>query len=276
MVDQLVEYLGYPFVRHALVVGTLISVAAALLGVSLVLRRLSNMGDGLSHVAFAAMAIGGVMCLTDNFLPGLVATSACSVVLLSARSHSKTKGDAALAMLSVGMLALGYLAVNLFPTSSNVSGDVCTTLFGSTSILTLSDRDVWVSGALSVAVAGFCVWTHHRSLEFAFDEDFARVEGGRVRAFNTISALVVAVVVVVSIRLVGALLVSALLVFPAASALRIFKSYRAVCAFAALFAAVSALTGVLTSVLAGTPVGATIIAVDMFVFAVCWIIGKRG
>lgn len=276
MIDQLVEYLGYPFVRHALVAGTLISIAAALLGVSLVLRRLSNMGDGLSHVAFAAMAIGGVMSFSDAFLTGLVATSICSIVLMAARSHAKTKGDAALAMLSVGMLAIGYLAVNLFPKSSNVSGDVCTTLFGSTTILTLSNRDVWLSCALSIAVVLFCVWTHHRSLEFAFDEDFARVEGGWVRGFNVLSALVVAIVVIVSIRLVGALLVSALLVFPAASALRIFRSYRAVCVFSALFAVFSAVTGVLTSVLAGTPVGATIIAVDMFVFAVCWIIGKRG
>lgn len=275
MINQLLEYLAYPFVRYALIVGTLIAIASALLGVTLVLRRLSNMGDGLSHVAFAAMAIGGVMNWTNSFWFGLVATSICSIILLSARSHARTKGDAALAMLSVGMLAIGYLAVNLFPTSSNVSGDVCTTLFGSTSILTLTEGDVWCCAGLSVLVVLFAVWTHHRGLEFAFDEEFAQVEGGHIKCYNYLLAVVVSIVIVVAIRLVGALLVSALLVFPAASALRIYKSYRSVMIFSSVFAAFSALAGIILSILCGTPVGATIIGVDMVMFVLCWLVGRR-
>lgn len=276
MFDTLVEYLGYPFVRHALLVGTLVSVSAGVLGVPLVLRRLSNMGDGLSHVAFASLAIGGVLNMTGSFIPGLVGTSVCSLILLAARRRSKTKGDAALAMLSAGMLGIGYLVVNLCPSSSNVSGDVCTTLFGSTSILTLERQDVWICLGLSVAVLAFGVWTHHRGLEFAFDEEFARVEGGRAGLYNGLLAVVVATVIVVSIRLVGALLVSALLVFPAASALRLFRSYRAVMLSAALFAACAALTGILASVTLGTPVGATVIAVDVLGFGICWLVGRKG
>ncbi len=276
MADSLVDYLGYPFVRHALLVGTLVAVSAALLGVPLVLRRLSNMGDGLSHVAFAALTVGSAAHLAGGLVSSLVATSICAVVLLGVSRRTRTKGDAALAMLSSGMLAVGYLVANLAPPSANVSGDVCTTLFGSVSILTLSDADIWACSGLSVAVVAFCAWTHHQSLEYAFDEDFARVEGGHVRLYNVLSALVVAVVVSVAIRLVGALLVSALLVFPAASALRLFRSYRAVVVFAALLAGATALGGILVSVLAGTPVGATVIAMDLLAFAACWLAGRRG
>ncbi|HBO98856.1 MAG TPA: ABC transporter [Verrucomicrobia bacterium] len=276
MIDQLADYLRYPFVRHALLVGTLIAVSAALLGVPLILRRLSNMGDSLSHVAFASLTLGSALSLAGGFVSTLVGTSVCSVLLLRAPRRTQTKGDAALAMLSAGMLAAGYLAANLAPKSANVSGDVCTTLFGSISILTLTDADVWICSALSLSVVVFCVWTHHQSLEYAFDEDFARVEGGHVKLYNTLFALVVAVVISTAMRLAGALLVAALLVFPAASALRIFRSYRAVCVFAALLAAVTASTGIVVSVLAGTPVGATVVLTEAVAFGVCRLIGQKG
>ena len=257
MIDELLRYLAYPFVRYALAAGVLIALSAALLGVPLVLRRLSFIGDGLSHVAFGAMAVAGVLNFAGNLTVSLVLTIACSIVLALTGRASQTKGDAALAMLSVGAMAAGYMLMNLFPTSSNVSGDVCTTLFG-----------------LSVAVIVFQALTYHRSFEFAFDEDFARASGGGVTAFNLLSAVVVAVVIVVSMRLVGTLLVSALLVFPAVSALRVCRSYLAVTLCAAVLAVVGVLVGMLAAIVAGTPVGATVVMVNLAVFAVCYAVGK--
>jgi len=274
VIDQLLQYLSYPFVRHALVAGVLISLCAALLGVSLVLRRLSFIGDGLSHVAFGAMAVAGVLNFSGDLSISLMLTIACSVVLFMTGRTSQTKGDAALAMLSVGAMAIGYLLMNLFPSSSNVSGDVCTTLFGSTTILTLTLGELWTCVALSVAVIVFQVLTYHRAFEFAFDEDFARASGGAVTAFNLVSAVVVAIVIVISMRLVGTLLVSALLVFPAVSALRVCKSYLAVTLCSAVLAVVGALVGMLVAIETGTPVGATVVVVNLAVFLACYAIGK--
>ena len=272
--DELLRYLAYPFVRHALAAGILIALSAALLGVPLVLRRLSFIGDGLSHVAFGAMAVAGVLNFADNLTVSLILTAACSIILLMTGRTSQTKGDAALAMLSVGAMAVGYLLMNRFPSSSNVSGDVCTTLFGSTSILTLTPRELWTSVALSSAVILFQALTYHRSFELAFDEDFARASGGGARAFNLVSAVVVAVVIVISMRLAGTLLVSALLVFPAVSALRVCRSYLAVTLCAAALAVVGALTGMLVAIVAGTPVGATVVAVNLVIFGICYAIGR--
>ncbi len=272
--DELLRYLSYPFVRHALAAGILIALSAALLGVPLVLRRLSFIGDGLSHVAFGAMAVAGVLNFADNLTVSLILTAICSIILLMTGRTSQTKGDAALAMLSVGAMAIGYLLMNRFPSSSNVSGDVCTTLFGSTSILTLTPRELWTSVVLSGAVILFQALTYHRSFELAFDEDFARASGGGARAFNLVSAVVVAVVIVVSMRLAGTLLVSALLVFPAVSALRVCRSYLAVTLCAAALAVVGALTGMLAAIVAGTPVGATVVAVNLVIFAICYAIGR--
>ena len=171
-------------------------------------------------------------------------------------------------------MAVGYLLMNRFPSSSNVSGDVCTTLFGSTSILTLTPRELWTSVALSGAVILFQALTYHRSFELAFDEDFARASGGGARAFNLVSAVVVAVVIVISMRLAGTLLVSALLVFPAVSALRVCRSYLAVTLCAAALAVVGALTGMLAAIVAGTPVGATVVAVNLVIFGICYAIGR--
>ena len=260
--------------RNALVAGILIALCAALLGVSLVLRRLSFIGDGLSHVAFGAMAVATVLEMKGDLSLSLPLTVACSVVLFMTGRTSKTKGDAALAMLSVGAMAVGYMLMNVFPSSSNVSGDVCTTLFGSTTILTLTSGELWTCVVLSVAVMLFQVFTYNKSFEFAFDEEFARASGGGVAAFNMFSAVVVAIVIVISMRLVGTLLVSALLVFPAVSALRICRSHLAVTLCSAVLAVIGAFAGILVAVVAGTPVGATIVAVNMATFAICCLIGK--
>lgn len=153
MMEKLSMYLAYPFVRYALIVGVLIALCSSLLGVTLVLRRFSFIGDGLSHVAFGAMAIASVVGLSNKMLLVLPVTVVSAILLLRTGQNTKIKGDAAIAMISVGALAFGYLIMNLFSTSSNLSGDVCSTLFGSTSILTLTQREVWICIALSVVVA---------------------------------------------------------------------------------------------------------------------------
>jgi zinc transport system permease protein len=268
------EYLSYPFVRNALVAGVLISLCAALLGVPLVLRRLSFMGDGLSHVAFGAMAVAGVLNFADTMALSLPVTIAAALVLMRSGRGAKTGGDAMLAMLSVGAMAAGYLVMNLKPSSSNVSGDVCTTLFGSVSILTLTTLDMWLSVGLSVVVCVLWLFSYHRVFDMTFDESYARASGANATLFNTFAAVVVAVVIVISMRLVGTLLVSSLLVVPAIAAMRVAKSFRAVCIVAAVFTVVCSLVGIMVAVVAGTPVGSTIVASDIVAFLLVSITGR--
>ena len=267
-------YLSRSFVVNALIVGVLIALCSSLLGVTLVLKRYSFIGDGLSHVAFGAMAIAAVLGLTNNMPLVLTITVVCAVLLLRMGKNAKIKGDAAIAMISVGSLAIGYLLMNIFGTgSSNLSGDVCSTLFGSTSILTLSDFDVWMCIVLSVIVVLFFVLFYNKIFSVTFDESFARATGQRAGLYNLMIAIVIAVIIVVSMQLVGSLLISALVIFPALSAMRVFKSFKSVTVCAAIVSVFCALIGLLTSILAGTPVGSTIVAVDIVVFIIFFIIG---
>ena len=262
MFAQLAQYLHYPFVRHALLVGVLISLCASLLGVTLVLKRFSLIGDGLSHVAFGAMAIAGVLHFSHDMYFILPATIVCAVLMLRAGQNTAIMGDAAVALLSVASLAIGYLLVNLFSTSTNLTGDVCTTLFGSTSILTLSKFDVYLSTGLSLAVIAIFVLFYNKIFACTFDEDFARATATQVRAYTFFIAVVIAVIIVLAMRLVGALLISALIIFPALSAMRVFRSFLAVTICSAVLSVVCSLSGMLISILGGTPVGSTIVCCD--------------
>lgn len=271
--DKFNLYLAYPFVRYALAVGILIALCSSLLGVTLVLKRFSFIGDGLSHVAFGAMAVAGVLNLTDKMVLILPVTIICAVLLLRTGQNAKIKGDAAIAMISVGALAFGYLLMSLFSTSSNLSGDVCSTLFGSTSILTLSKNEVWLCAVLSVIVVVFFILFYHKIFNVTFDESFARAAGTRADAYNLLIAVITAVIIVLAMNLVGSLLISALIIFPALSAMRVFKSFRAVTVCSAAVSVVCAFMGIMISILAGTPVGATIVAVDVGGFLVFSLIG---
>jgi len=262
-------YMRFPFVRYALVVGTLIALCASLLGVTLVLKRFSFIGDGLSHVAFGAMAVAGVLNLTNDMLFVLPVTVLCAVLLLRTGQGARVRGDAAVAMISVGALAVGYLLLNLFSNSSNLSGDVCSTLFGATSILTLSKAEVWLCAALSVLVVALFAVFYNRIFAVTFDEPFARAVGTRVEACNLLIAVVVAVIIVLAMNLVGSLLISALIIFPALSAMRLFKSFRGVTICSAVLSVLCALAGMLVSIVGGTPVGSTIVAADIAVYLVC-------
>lgn len=273
IITALQTYLSYSFVRYALIAGVLISLCAALLGVSLVLKRYSMIGDGLSHVAFGAMSIAAVLSLAPMTV-AMPVTIVAAVVLLGLNSNGKIKGDAAIAMISVGALALGYLLLNVFQTASNVSGDVCSTLFGSTSILTLSVSDVWLCVGLAILVILTFVIFYHKIFAVTFDEEFARATGANVRAYNILIAVVTAVVIVLAMNLVGALLISALIIFPALSAMRVFKSFRAVMASAAVISVLCSVLGILASVIYGTPVGSTIVAADIVVFAAFSLAGR--
>lgn len=274
ILQTLLDYLSYPFVRYALIVGVLIALCSSLLGVTLVLKRFSFIGDGLSHVAFGAMAISAVLNLTNKMLLILPITVLCAVLLLRTGQNTKIKGDAAIAMISVSSLAFGYLLMNLFSTSSNLSGDVCSTLFGSTSILTLTSTEVWLCTILSVIVVILFVLFYHRIFDVTFDESFARAVGTNVEAYNLAIAVIIAVIIVLAMNLVGSLLISALIIFPALSAMRVFKSFLSVTVCSAVVSVAGALLGILISILAGTPVGSTIVAVDAVVFAVFTLIGS--
>jgi len=274
MLDKLAMYLQFPFVRYALIAGVLIALCSSLLGVTLVLKRFSFIGTGLSHVAFGAMAFAAVMNLTNNILLVLPVTILSAVLLLRTGRNTKVSGDAALAMLSVGALAIGYLIMYLFPKSSNLAGDVCTTLFGSTSILTLGAADVWLCGILSVLVIAVFLVFYNKIFAVTFDEDFSAATGVRVQAYSLILAVVIAVVIVLAMNLVGALLVSALVIFPALSAMRVCKSFKAVTVCSVIVSVTCAVLGILVSILAGTPVGSTIVAADIAGFIAFAIAGR--
>ena len=270
MIEQLVLYLQYPFVRYALIVGVLIALCSSLLGVTLVLRRFSFIGDGLSHVAFGAMAIATVLQLTNEMLFVLPVTVISAILLLRTGQNTKIKGDAAVAMISVASLAFGYLIMNLFPTSTNLSGDVCRTLFGSTSILTLSGRTVVLCTVLSVAVILLFLFFYNKIFAVTFDEDFVTATGTRAGYYNLLIAIVIAVIIVLAMNLVGSLLISALVIFPALSGMRLFHSFKSVTVFSALVSVLCALVGILLSILAGTPVGSTNVEVNALAFLLCW------
>ena len=271
--DKFMMYLQYPFVRYALIVGILIALCSSLLGVTLVLKRFSFIGDGLSHVAFGAIAIASVFNLTNKMLLVLPVTIISAVLLLRTGQNAKIKGDAAIAMISVGTLAFGYLIMNIFSTSSNLSGDVCSTLFGSTSILTLTQKEVWVCIVLSIAVVIIFVLFYNKIFAVTFDENFAKAAGTSADTYNLLIAIVIAVIIVLAMNLVGSLLISALVIFPALSAMRIFRSFKSVTIFSAILSVICAFGGMVISILAGTPVGSTIVAVDVAAFAICSIIG---
>ena len=273
MTDIITMITEYPFVRYALIVGILIALCSSLLGVTLVLKRFSFIGDGLSHVAFGAIAIASVLNLSNNMLLVLPVPIFCAVLLLRTGQNTKIKGDAAIAMISVGALAFGYLLMNVFSTSANLSGDVCSTLFGSYSILTLTEEEVWIGVILSILVIAFFILFYNKIFAVTFDENFSRAAGIKVQWYNLAIAVVIAVIIVLAMNLVGSLLISALVIFPALSAMRIFKSFLQVTICAALISLICASSGMLISMGAGTPVGATIVAADAAAFGICCLIG---
>ena len=272
---RLGQFMHFPFVRYALIVGVLIALCSSLLGVTLVLKRFSFIGDGLSHVAFGAMAVAAVAGITNQMLIVMPITVVSAILLLRTGQNAKVKGDASVALISVFALAFGYLMMNLFPTSSNVSADVCGTLFGSVSILTLSPVEVWVCVGLSLVTVCVFVIFYNRIFAVTFDESFAKATGIKTELYNLIIAVIIAVVIVLAMNLVGSLLISALIIFPAISAMRLFKSFLSVTICATILSVTTALVGLLLAIglPQGVPVGPTIVVVQAVVFLIFWIVG---
>ena len=274
IIGNLQFYFSFPFVKYALIVGVLVALCSSLLRVTLVLKRYSFIGDGLSHVAFGALAIASVLKLADKNILILPITVITAILLLKTGQSAKIKGDAAIAMLSVGALAIGYMLMNVFSTSSNVSGDVCSTLFGSTSILTLTSQQVILCLVLSVIMIIMFIALYNRIFAVTFDENFVTATGGSAGTYNLLIAIMIAVIIVLGMNLVGSLLISALIIFPALSAMSVLKNFKSVVICSAVISVVCALAGILISILFSTPVGSMIVVCDMVIFLICFGIRK--
>lgn len=274
IINKLQYYLNYPFVRYALIVGILIALCSSIFGVTLVLKRYSFIGDGLSHVAFGAIAVATIFNLSNDTILVMPVTIIVAILLLKAGQNTKIKGDSAIAMMSVGSLAIGYMLMNIFSTSANLSGDVCSTLFGSTSILTLTKLEVWICIILSVLVIFIYIIFYHRIFAVTFDENFAKATGMKSDKYNLLIAIVIAIIIVLGMNLVGSLLISALIVFPALSAMRVIDNFLGVVIFSAIISVICAVAGILISILFSTPIGSTIVAANIVVFLLCYIVGR--
>lgn len=272
--DTLIDYFQFSFVQYAFIVGILIALCSSLLGVTLVLKRFSFIGDGLSHVAFGAMSIAAVLNLSNNMYLVLPFTVVAAILLLRTGKNAKIQGDAAVAMISVGSLALGYLVMNVFKSSNNVAGDVCSTLFGATSILTLKRSEVWLCVILSVIVITAFIVFYNKIFAVTFDESFAQAVGTHASIYNLVIAIIIAVIIVLAMNLVGSLLISALVIFPALSSMRLFRSFKSVTICSAVISVFCAVSGLVISILAETPVGSTIVAADLVVFLLFCLMGK--
>ena len=272
--DTLIDYFQFSFVQYAFIVGILIALCSSLLGVTLVLKRFSFIGDGLSHVAFGAMSIAAVLNLSNDMYLVLPFTVVAAILLLRTGKNAKIQGDAAVAMISVGSLALGYLVMNVFKSSNNVAGDVCSTLFGATSILTLKRSEVWLCVILSVIVITAFIVFYNKIFAVTFDESFAQAVGTHASIYNLVIAIIIAVIIVLAMNLVGSLLISALVIFPALSSMRLFRSFKSVTICSAVISVFCAVSGLVISILAETPVGSTIVAADLVVFLLFCLMGK--
>lgn len=268
MLSTLEYYFSHPFVRYAFIVVLLIALCSSLLGVPLVLKRFSFIGDGLSHVAFGAMAVAAVTGITNRTFIILPVTVVSAVLILRTGQNTKIRGDASIAMISVGALATGYMLMNLFHVSSNVSSDVCGSLFGSNSILTLKESDVWLCTIMAVVVLAVFILFYNKIFSVTFDENFSKATGINSDGYNLVIAIITAIIIVLAMNLVGSLLISALIIFPALSAMRLFKSFKSVIICSAVTSVVCASSGVILSILFSTPVGATIVVADLAVFMI--------
>ncbi len=274
IITELQYYFSYPFVRSALVLGVLVALCSSLFGVSLVLKRFSFIGDGLSHVAFGAMAFATMFKLANTTVLVMPLTVLAAIFLLRTGQNTRIKGDSAIAMLSVGALAVGYLIMNVFSVSANVSGDVCSTLFGSTTILTLTGAEVTICIVMSVIVVAFFVLFYNRIFAVTFDETFLRATGKKAELYNLMIAVITAVIIVLAMNLVGSLLITALLIFPALSAMRVMYSFRSVVIYAAVLSVLGAFAGLILSILFSTPVGATIVVMDILIYLINCLAGR--
>ena len=262
MLDTFMEMMSYPFMVRAFLVGSLVALCSALLGVSLVLKRYSMIGDGLSHVGFGALAIAAAL----NMAPLAVAIPVvvvAAVLLLRISGSSKIKGDAAIALISTGALAIGIMVISM---TTGMNTDVYNYMFGS--ILAMSREDVILSAVLSIIVLCLFVFCYNKLFAVTFDENFAKATGVNVELYNVLIAVLTAVTIVLGMRMMGAMLISSLIIFPALTAMRIFKSFRGVVICSGVLAVVCFLFGIIFSYGCSTPAGASVVLVNLAAFIV--------
>ena len=262
MTDIFMEMLSYPFMMRAIVVGVLVALCSSLLGVSLVLKRYSMIGDGLSHVGFGALAIA----TATNWAPLTVSIPlvlAAAFFLLRLSEDSRIKGDSAIALISTGSLAIGVMVISM---TSGMNIDVYNYMFGS--ILAINSTDVILSVILSSVVLVLYLFFYSRIFAVTFDESFAKATGINAGMYNMLIALLTAVTIVLGMRLVGALLISSLIVFPAVTSMRLFKSFRSVVISSAVISVVTFLTGIMASYIYATPAGASVVTFNIILFFV--------
>ncbi len=272
MNNELFQLLGkmfsYHFMVRAAVVGVLVSLCAALLGVSLVLKRYSMIGDGLSHVGFGALAVASALGLAPMWV-SIPVVMAAAVLLLRLSSRAKLKGDALIAMISAASLAVGVIVLSL---SSGTTGDVNNYLFGS--VLAMTGEDVWLSVALAAVVLVLFIIFYRKMFAVTFDETFARATGEKVEAYHLLLACLTAMTIVLGMRVMGAMLISSLIIFPALTAMRVCRSFRSVTICAAVVSVVCFMVGLCLSYLLDTPTGASVVVVNVLAFLLFWLMGR--
>jgi zinc transport system permease protein len=267
MFEMLTEMFGYTFLVRAVIVGALVSICAALLGVSLVLKRYSMIGAGLSNVGFGSLAVatGLGMAPLAVSIPVVIAAA---FLLLRLSENSKIKGDAAVALISTSSLAIGVIVISL---TTGMNTDVCNYLFGS--ILAMSKTDVYLSIALSITVMVLFILFYNKLFAITFDETFAKAGGIKTGLYNMLIALLTAVTIVLGMRLMGAMLISSLIIFPALSSMRVFKKFKSVTVCSALVSILCFFTGVVLSYVYATPTGASVVAINIIIFVLFWLVG---
>ena len=267
MFDTVIEMLSYPFMTRAFLVGSLVALCSALLGVSLVLKRYSMIGDGLSHVGFGAMAIAAAM----NAAPLTVAIPVvivAAILLLRISGNAKIKGDAAIALISTTSLAVGVMVISL---TTGMNTDVYNYMFGS--ILAMSAEDVKLSLVLSVFVLILFIAFYHKIFAITFDETFARATGVKAGVYNTLIAVLTAVTIVLGMRMMGALLISSLIIFPALTSMRVCRTFKSVIINAAVISVVCLIAGVTLSYVAATPAGASVVLANLVMMVLYTVVG---
>ena len=264
MFELFFEMFSFTFLVRAVIVGALVSICAALLGVSLVLKRYSMIGAGLSNVGFGSLAIATAFKLAPLSV-AIPVVIAAAFLLLRLSENSKIKGDAAVALISTSSLAIGVVIISL---TTGMNTDVCNYLFGS--ILAMSKTDVYLSIGLSITVMILFVLFYHKLFAITFDETFAKAGGIKTGLYNMLIALLTALTIVLGMRMMGAMLISSLIIFPALSAMRIFKKFKSVTICSALVSILCFFTGIVISYIYATPTGASVVMINIIVFVLFW------
>jgi len=269
MIETIIEMMSHTFLQRAVLVGTLVSLCAALLGVSLVLKRYSMIGDGLSHVGFGILTIAAAFGFSSPLYIAIPGVIIFAIILLKIGNSSKIKSDSAIALISSSALAIGVAVTSL---TTGMNTDVCNFMFGS--ILAMSKSDVYLSIGVSLIVAILFVIYYRKLFIITFDEDFAKASGLKVNKYTNLIAILTAVTIVVGMRMMGTMLISSIIIFPALTSMRLFKSFKKVVICSGIISVVAFLIGIYLSYIYSISTGAMIVLVNLVIFIIFTILDK--